>query len=383
MPFYRKMGEIPQKRHTIFRKPDGSLYREQVMGTKGFSGMQSILYHHHPPTQMIKSELFADYRIEYEEQADLCHRHLLTGKYTNTSDAIAGRQYLLGNEDVFIAVVNPTEKMDYFYRNGDGDELLFVHHGTGTIETLFGTLTYRPGDYVVIPIGTIYRVLPDIGRSKFLVIESTSWISTPKRYRNDHGQLLEHSPFCERDLKAPEVLETHTEIGEYEVRTKSRGYLHSHIYPHHPLDVVGWDGYIFPYIFNIGDFEPITGRIHMPPPIHQTFEANNFVVCSFVPRLFDYHPEAVPTPYYHSNVNSDEVLYYVEGNFMSRKGIAEESITLHPSGIPHGPHPGTVEASLGKKETKELAVMIDTFRPLKVVKQAQRFEDPKYKYSWR
>jgi len=383
MPFYRKMGEIPQKRHTIFRKPDGSLYREQVMGTKGFSGMQSILYHHHPPTQMIKSELFADYRIEYEEQADLCHRHLLTGKYTNTSDAIAGRQYLLGNEDVFIAVVNPTEKMDYFYRNGDGDELLFVHHGTGTIETLFGTLTYRPGDYVVIPIGTIYRVLPDIGRSKFLVIESTSWISTPKRYRNDHGQLLEHSPYCERDLKAPEVLETHTEIGEYEVRTKSRGYLHSHIYPHHPLDVVGWDGYIFPYIFNIGDFEPITGRIHMPPPIHQTFEANNFVVCSFVPRLFDYHPEAVPTPYYHSNVNSDEVLYYVEGNFMSRKGIAEESITLHPSGIPHGPHPGTVEASLGKKETKELAVMIDTFRPLKVVKQAQRFEDPKYKYSWR
>jgi len=383
MPFYRKMGEIPQKRHTIFRKPDGSLYREQVMGTKGFSGMQSILYHHHPPTQMIKSELFADYRIEYEEQADLCHRHLLTGKYTNTSDAIAGRQYLLGNEDVFIAVVNPTEKMDYFYRNGDGDELLFVQHGTGTIETLFGTLTYRPGDYVVIPIGTIYRVLPDIGRSKFLVIESTSWISTPKRYRNDHGQLLEHSPFCERDLKAPEVLETHTEIGEYEVRTKSRGYLHSHIYPHHPLDVVGWDGYIFPYIFNIGDFEPITGRIHMPPPIHQTFEANNFVVCSFVPRLFDYHPEAVPTPYYHSNVNSDEVLYYVEGNFMSRKGIAEESITLHPSGIPHGPHPGTVEASLGKKETKELAVMIDTFRPLKVVKQAQRFEDPKYKYSWR
>ncbi|MBP1930556.1 homogentisate 1,2-dioxygenase [Ammoniphilus resinae] len=383
MPFYRQMGEIPKKRHTIFRKPDGSLYREQVMGTKGFSGMQSILYHHHPPTQMMKSELFADCRIEYEEQADLCHRHLLTGKYTDTSDAIAGRQYLLGNEDVVIGVVNPTEKMDYFYRNGDGDELLFVHHGTGRIETLFGTLTYQPGDYVVIPIGTIYRVLPDAGRSKFLVIESTSWITTPNRYRNQHGQLLEHSPFCERDLKAPEVLETHSEVGEYEVRTKSRGYLHSHTYPYHPLDVVGWDGYIFPYIFNIGDFEPITGRIHMPPPIHQTFEAHNFVVCSFVPRLFDYHPEAVPTPYYHSNVNSDEVLYYVEGNFMSRKGIGEESVTLHPSGIPHGPHPGTVEASLGKKETKELAVMIDTFRPLKVVKQAQYLEDSKYKYSWR
>ncbi len=382
MPFYRQLGEIPKKRHTIFRKPDGSLYREQVMGTKGFSGMQSILYHHNPPTQIVKSELIGDCRVEYEEQADLSPRHLLSKQYTVQSDAVAGRKFLLGNEDVLIAVVNPTETMDYFYRNGDGDELLFVHHGTGKIETLFGPLFYKPGDYVVIPVGTVYRVVPDAGESKFLVVETTSWITTPKRYRNPHGQLLEHSPFCERDIHGPEILETHTDKGEYEVRTKSRGYLHSHIYNHHPLDVVGWDGYIFPYLFNIADFEPITGRIHMPPPIHQTFEANNFVICSFVPRLYDYHPEAVPTPYYHSNVDSDEVLYYVQGNFMSRKGVGEESLTLHPCGIPHGPHPGTIEASLGKKETIELAVMIDTFRPLKVVKQAQPLEDKSYKYSW-
>lgn len=301
---------------------------------------------------------------------------------SETGDAVAGRRYLLGNEDIRIGVVNPTEKMSYFYRNGDGDEVLFVHVGTGKIETIFGTLAYRPGDYVVIPVGTIYRVLPDAGESKFLVIESSSWITTPKRYRNEHGQLLEHSPFCERDIRGPEVLVTHTEQGEYEVRTKSRDYLHSHIFAHHPLDVVGWDGYLYPWIFNIADFEPITGRIHMPPPIHQTFEANNFVICSFVPRMYDYHPEAIPAPYYHSNVDSDEVLYYVKGNFMSRKGVSEGSITLHPMGIPHGPHPGTIEASIGKKETLELAVMIDTFRPLRVVKQARDIEDKNYKYSW-
>ncbi|NGQ96135.1 homogentisate 1,2-dioxygenase [Brevibacillus sp. SYP-B805] len=382
MPFYRQMGEIPRKRHIIFRKQDGSLYREQVMGTKGFSGIQSILYHHNPPTQIVKSELIGDCRLEYEEQGDLCHRHFHTNQLSESGDAVAGRRYLLGNEDIRIGVVNPTEKMAYFYRNGDGDEILFVHVGTGKIETIFGTLTYRPGDYIVIPVGTIYRVLPDAGESKFLVIESSSWITTPKRYRNDHGQLLEHSPFCERDIRGPEVLETHTEKGEFEVRTKSREYLHSHILPHHPLDVVGWDGYLYPWIFNIADFEPITGRIHMPPPIHQTFEADNFVICSFVPRLYDYHPEAIPTPYYHSNVDSDEVLYYVKGNFMSRKGVSEGSITLHPSGIPHGPHPGTIEASIGKKETVELAVMIDTFRPLRVVKQAHPVEDKNYKYSW-
>ncbi|NNU88090.1 homogentisate 1,2-dioxygenase [Geobacillus sp. MR] len=384
MVFYKQMGKIPKKRHIIFRKEDGSLYREQVMGTKGFSGIQSILYHHNPPTKLSKVSLLGKFNIEFEEPNALCHRHFLTSQFEKGGDAINGRKYVLGNNDLLIGVAIFDESMDYFYRNGDGDELLFVHYGTGKIETMFGTLTYGPGDYIVIPIGTIYRVIPnlDAGESKFLIVETNSWITTPKRYRNEHGQFLEHSPFCERDIRGPEVLETHIESGEYEVRTKSRGYMHSHIYNHHPFDVVGWDGYLYPWAFNIRDFEPITGRIHQPPPVHQTFEGHNFVICSFVPRLYDYHPEAIPAPYYHSNVDSDEVLYYVEGNFMSRKGISEGSITLHPSGIPHGPHPGTIEASIGKKETLELAVMIDTFQPLRVVKSAQCIEDVNYKYSW-
>ncbi|MCM3268261.1 homogentisate 1,2-dioxygenase [Paenibacillus elgii] len=382
MPFYHRMGQIPNKRHVQFRKEDGSLFREQVMGTKGFSGIQSILYHHGAPTEIVKAEFLGAYSIEYEDDSVLGYRHFQTGAVPKKGDPVLGRTYVLGNDDILLAVSSPTEPMNYYYRNGDGDELLFVHYGTGKVESMFGTLRYRPGDYIVLPIGTIYRIVPDGDDTKFLVVETNSWISTPKRYRNEHGQLLEHSPFCERDIRLPETLETHTELGEFEVRSKTRGALHSHIYNHHPLDVVGWDGYLYPYIFNIADFEPITGRIHMPPPIHQTFEGHQFVVCSFVPRLYDYHPEAVPTPYFHSNVDSDEVLYYVEGNFMSRRGIEEGSITLHPSGIPHGPHPGTIEASLGKKETKELAVMVDTFRPLKVVKAAQAFEDKNYLYSW-
>ncbi len=382
MPFYRQMGKLPRKRHVKFSKEDGTLYREQVMGTKGFSGIQSILYHHYMPTSVSKAELIGSYTPEYEEQGALTHRHFRTAMHQEESDAVSGREYLLGNEDLLIGVVNPTKGMDTFYRNGDGDELLFVHKGTGKVETMFGTLTYRPGDYIVMPIGTIHRYLPDEGESRFLVIETTSWISTPKRYRNAHGQLLEHSPFCERDIRVPEELVAYQELGAFEVHTKSRGFLHRHIMDHHPLDVIGWDGYLYPWIFNVEDFEPITGRIHLPPPIHQTFEGNNFVICSFVPRLYDYHPDAIPAPYYHSNVDSDEVLYYVKGNFMSRKGIEEASITLHPLGIPHGPHPGKIEASIGKKETLELAVMIDTFRPLKVVKNAQKMEDAGYMYSW-
>ena len=383
MSFYHQLGKIPAKRHITFKKEDGSLYREQVMGTKGFSGIQSILYHHNPPTAFYKAELIGERKVEFEEQGALRPRHFYTDNVSKEpTDAVMGREYVLGNDDLLIAVVNPTEQMDYFYRNADGDELIFVHHGTGKIESSFGALEYKPGDYIVIPVGTIYRVAPDAGESKFLVVETTSWISTPDRYRNKFGQLLEHSPFCERDIKVPLQLETHIEKGEFEVRTKTRNHLHAHYFEHHPLDVVGWDGYLYPWIFNIADFEPITGRIHQPPPVHQTFEGQNFVICSFVPRLYDYHPEAIPAPYYHSNVDSDEVLYYVEGNFMSRKGVKEESITLHPLGIPHGPHPGKIEDSIGKKETLELAVMIDTFYPLKVVKKAQQLEDENYQYSW-
>jgi homogentisate 1,2-dioxygenase len=381
--FYRQMGNIPRKRHTQFKKDDGSLFREQVMGTKGFSGSQSILYHHYMPTEVVKSELIGSYLPEYEDQQPLNHRHLITNKVVEEGDALEARQYLLGNSDLLIGTANVTKEMNSFYRNGDGDEMLFIHYGTGKIETMFGVITYQPGDYVVIPIGTIYRVVPDTtAMTKILFIESFSQITTPRRYRNEYGQLLEHSPFCERDIRGPESLVSIDEKGEFEVITKSRGTLHSHVLGHHPLDVVGWDGYLYPWAFNIADFEPITGRIHQPPPVHQTFEGHNFVVCSFVPRLYDYHPEAIPAPYYHSNVNSDELLYYVEGNFMSRKGVHEGSITLHPSGIPHGPHPGKTEASIGKKETLELAVMIDTFKPLKVVKKANDIEDPNYMYSW-
>jgi homogentisate 1,2-dioxygenase len=381
--YYRQLGEIPLKRHTMFKKDDGSLYREQVMGTRGFSGTQSILYHHYMPTEVKKSELKGSYLPEYEEPTSLMHRHFHTDQSVKKGNALESREYLLGNSDLLIGTANVSEPMESFYRNGDGDEMLFIHHGSGKVESMFGTINYGPGDYINIPIGTIYRVVPDHNvTTKILFIESFSQITTPKRYRNEYGQLLEHSPFCERDIRGPENLQTHDSKGEYEVITKSRGHLHSHILGHHPLDVVGWDGYLYPWAFNIADFEPITGRIHQPPPVHQTFEGNNFVVCSFVPRVFDYHPEAIPAPYYHSNVNSDELLYYVEGNFMSRKGVREGSITLHPSGIPHGPHPGKVEASIGKKETLELAVMIDTFHPLKIVKKAAEIEDSNYMFSW-
>lgn len=381
--FYRQMGRIPHKRHTTFKKSDGTLFREQVMGTKGFSGTQSILYHHYMPTEVARTKLIGKYVPEYEGQESLKHRHLFTDQIEKKGNALSAREYLLGNDDLLIGTINITEPMKSFYRNGDGDEMLYIHYGTGKIETMFGTLTYRPGDYVIIPIGTIYKVIPDNEQlTKVLLVESFSQITTPRRYRNEYGQLLEHSPFCERDIRGPETLETYDQKGEHEVITKTRGYLHSHILNHHPLDVEGWDGYLYPWVFNIEDFEPITGSVHQPPPVHQTFEGHNFVVCSFVPRLYDYHPEAIPAPYYHSNVNSDELLYYVEGNFMSRKGIREGSITLHPSGIPHGPHPGKTEASIGKKETLELAVMIDTFRPLKLVKKAKLIEDEKYMYTW-
>ncbi|MCA1032420.1 homogentisate 1,2-dioxygenase [Bacillus timonensis] len=381
MVYYQKMGSIPKKRHTMFKKQNGSLYREQVMGTKGFSGAQSILYHCHAPTEVTELGGYQTYLPAYEEQDVHKHRHFKTFSNSYKSNALDGRIYCLGNSDLVIATCDVNEEMDFYYRNGDGDELLFVHEGSGKVETMFGTITYRSGDYINIPIGTIYKLSP-VEETKLLIIESNSQITTPRRYRNEYGQLLEHSPFCERDFRGPEKLETFDEIGDFEVRTKTRGYIHQHVLGHHPFDVIGWDGYLYPWVFNIEDFEPITGRVHMPPPIHQNFEGHNFVVCSFVPRMYDYHPEAIPAPYFHSNVNSDEVLYYVKGNFMSRKGVEEGSITLHPSAIPHGPHPGKIEGSIGKKETLELAVMIDTFKPLKVFTNAQHIEDKDYMFSW-
>jgi homogentisate 1,2-dioxygenase len=383
MTYYYRMGEVPHKRHTQFRQPDGSLYHEEVMGIHGFAGIQSLLYHIRPPTRVQRMEVVTSTEITYPDQGPLRHRHFLTAEIPEGGDAIEGRVPLMGNADVALYIARPTSKMEYWYKHGQGDDVLFIHDGTGTLESQFGNLRYRPGDYLVIPTGTIWRLLPDDGvEQRMLVVEAYGHIEPPKRYLNRFGQFLEHSPYSERDIRPPDDLVPHDETGEFEVRVKTRGQLTRFIYGHHPLDVVGWDGHLWPFAFNIEDFEPITGRVHQPPPVHQTFDGPGFVLCSFVPRLFDYHPLAIPAPYNHSNVDSDEVLYYVEGDFMSRKGIKRASITVHPNGIPHGPHPGTYEGSIGKERTEELAVMVDTFRPLKITRYAQEMEDEKYPYSW-
>ncbi|HLV80854.1 MAG TPA: homogentisate 1,2-dioxygenase [Chthonomonadaceae bacterium] len=383
MPRYVQLGTVPPKRHIQFRKPDGGLYAEQVFGTKGFSGIASILYHVHPPTLVADFEPIGDARPELLGDDSLHHRHLKTMAFPACGDPISGRTPLLVNDDVSIGLSRPDEPMDYYYKNADGDDLLFVHEGSGRLETMFGTLPYRQGDYLVIPRGVIYRIVAESPATRMLVIESASAIEVPRRYRNEYGQLLEHAPYYERDIRAPETLETHDEKGRFEVRIKARGKINAYFYDYHPFDVIGWDGYLYPWAFNIGDYEPVTGSIHQPPPSHQTFEAHNFVVCSFVPRMLDYHPEAVPIPYNHSNLDSDEMLYYCNDRFSSRKGIEEGSITLHPSGLPHGPQPGAVEASLGKTRTEELAVMVDTFRPMKMTRAAAAMEDANYPMSWK
>jgi homogentisate 1,2-dioxygenase len=384
MAHYVRLGSIPKKRHTQFRKPDGSLYSEQVFGTKGFSGISSTLYHINLPTQTVDYAPLPSPKVEIIDEEPLRHHHVKTHNFPAGGDPISGRSTLLVNDDVAIGLCRPTEPMSYFYKNADGDDLLFVHEGTGKLETMFGTLPYHEGDYLIIPRGTIYRVVADEGEQRMLIIESAaSTIEPPHRYRNEYGQLLEHAPYCERDVRVPEALETHDETGRFEVRVKRRGRMTAYFYEFHPLDVAGWDGFLYPWAINIADFEPITGAIHQPPPTHQMFEAHNFVVCSFVPRMLDYHPDAVPIPYNHSNLDSDELLYYVNGNFASRRGIEVGSMTLHPSGIPHGPQPGAVEASLGKTRTEELAVMVDTFRPLKLTKAAMSLEDAQYPFSWK
>jgi homogentisate 1,2-dioxygenase len=383
MTYYYKMGSIPHKRHTQFRQPDGSLYHEELMGIHGFSGIQSLLYHLHPPTQIQQIGLEKTVDITYEEQDSLRHRHLRTAKVGTGGDAVEARVPLMANADICISVARPTQPMPYWYRFAHGDEVIFIHDGSGVLESQYGTLRYGSGDYLVIPAGVLWRILPDDGvEQRMLVIEVWGHIEPPERYLNRYGQFLETSPYNERDIRPPDELIAHDQEGEFEVRVKARDRITSYLYHHHPLDVVGWDGHLWPFAFNIEDFEPITGRIHQPPPVHQTFSGPGFVVCSFVPRLFDYHPLAIPAPYNHSNVDSDEVIYYVKGNFMSRKGIERASITVHPSGIPHGPHPGMYEGSLGKERTDELAVMIDTFRPLRLTQNAHLLEDKDYAYSW-
>jgi len=382
--YYHRLGNIPPKRHTQFRQPDGSLYREELVTSEGFSGIYSTLYHTHPPTRIKKISDPVKYRARRIESYDLRHTHLNTSLVTNTgTDYLNARKVLLTNNDCSISICSPSErKMNFFYKNAEGDEVLFVHDGSGSLISPLGKLDFRKGDYIVIPRTIIYKLEFNEGPLRLLILESASPVETVKRYRNQLGQLLEHSPYCERDIRPPAELLSDVSKGDFLIQIKKQGCLHQYIYDYSPLDLVGWDGFLWPYAFSIHDFEPITGRIHQPPPVHQTFQGHNFVICSFVPRLFDYHPLAIPAPYNHSNIDSDEVLYYAEGNFMSRKGIDRGSFTLHPGGLPHGPHPGTAEKSIGAKETHELAVMIDTFRPLFLTEDALEFVDSKYPMSW-
>lgn len=383
MPSYYKLGEIPHKRHTQFRKPDGSLYSEQLFSTEGFSNDSSLLYHVYPPTQITKTEKPINVKPQIAEEGMLKHRSFEAFKIRPAKDFLDSRVPVLVNNDVYISLAAPQQSIThYFYKNADADELIFIHEGSGVLKTMYGELSFAYGDYLNIPRGTIYQIHFNDENNRLFIVESFSPIRFPKKYLSKYGQLLEHSPYCERDIRPPQNLVTHNEKGDFLMRTKKKGILYNIYYASHPFDVVGWDGCCYPYAFSIHDFEPITGRVHQPPPVHQTFEGNNYVVCSFVPRLFDYHPQAVPAPYNHSNIDSDELIYYVDGDFMSRKNVTRGMITLHPGGIPHGPHPGAVEKSIGAKETKELAVMVDTFHPLMLTNQGLEIENEDYTMSW-
>jgi len=383
MPIYHRLGKIPPKRHTQFLKPDGNLHYEQLFGTIGFDGMSSLLYHLHRPTMVKEIVTSTDVTPKIAVEKNMHARKLIGFNAPPKDDFLEARVPLLVNSDIHIGVASPRKSLrEYFYKNADADEMLFIHKGSGTLRTLVGNIQFEYGDYLIIPRGMIYQIDFDTEENRILYAESFHPIYTPKRYRNWFGQLLEHSPFCERDYKVPTELETYNEEGEFLMKIKKQNTLHELVYATHPFDVVGWDGYNFPYGFSIHNFEPITGRVHQPPPVHQTFETKAFVICSFCPRLYDYHPKAIPAPYNHSNIDSDEMLYYVDGDFMSRNDIDEGYITLHPGGIPHGPHPGAYERSIGKKSTEELAVMIDTFKPLKVTEDALKLDDGKYYKSW-
>lgn len=380
---YHSLGAIPNKRHIQYRQPDGSLYHEELFSTEGFSDTYSILYHCHPPTQIVQVGEPYSVAPKVVHDKQLKPRSLMGFHTTPEDDYLKSRKPVLVNDDCKIILAAPRKSMDnYFFKNADADEIIFVHEGSGVLKSMYGQLTFEYGDYLVIPRGTTYQLHFNTEDNRLFIVESTSPIVTPKRYRNQFGQHLEHSPFCERDIRKPTHLETHNEQGQFLFYIKKQDVIYPYTYLNHPFDVIGWDGYVYPYAFSIHNFEPITGRVHMPPPIHQTFETRGFVVCSFVPRLYDYHPLSIPAPYHHSNIDSDEVLYYVDGDFMSRKHVERGMITLHPGGIPHGPHPGTIEKSIGAKETRELAVMVDTFRPLKITDHAAAIEDANYYQSW-
>ena len=383
MPIYHKLGKIPHKRHITFYKDDGSLYAEELFGTAGFTGTSSLSYHLYPPTRILRYDEPYSVAPEVAVDKNLKPMSFKGFDIQPEEDYLKSRKTLFVNNDMHIGLAAPKGfSEDYFFKNGDADEMIFVHRGSGTLKTMYGKIPFEYGDYLIIPRGTVYRMEFDNEDNRLLIVEAFSPIRTPARYRNNFGQLLEHSPFCERDYKLPRDLETIDEEGEFKILTKKQGMMYTYYYANHPFDVVGWDGFHYPFAMSIFDFEPITGRIHLPPPIHQHFEGNNFVICSFVPRLYDYHPQAIPAPYHHSNVDSDELLYYVDGDFMSRNNIQKGQITLHPGGMPHGPHPGAVERSIGKKATEELAVMIDPFNPVKITRQALEISIDDYYKSW-
>ena len=381
MPFYVRAGAVPAKRHIQFRRPDGGLYAEELLSTKGFDGVYSLVYHLRPPTAALDVRPWDRPTRRFAPNEPVRNRHFATGRSQRPGDAVDGRVPLLGNADIVFSVADVATPMKYFYRNAGGDELLFVHRGTGVLETPFGELAYRTHDYVVVPSGTTYRLQP-AEPTRLIVYESRGHVSIPRKFRNEYGQLEEHAPYCERDFRVPVLREPVDARGEYEVRVTNGGRHATYILQNHPFDVAGWDGYCYPYAFNADEYAPVTGKLHQPPPAHATFEAPGAAFCVFVPRLFDYHPLAIPVPYNHSSVDCDEVLYYVSGNFMSRRGIEEGSVTLHAAGAPHGPQPGAVEGSLGKASTDELAVMVDTFAPLDIADEALALEEPSYYRSW-
>ena len=380
---YYHLGNFPHKRHIQFRKPDGSLYNEQLFSTEGFSNIYSTLYHNYPPTMITQIGDPVSVAPKVINDRQLKPRSIQGFKINAEDDFLVSRKPVFVNDETKIVLAAPRKSMTaYFYKNADSDECIFVHVGSGTLRTMYGNLKFGYGDYLIIPRGTIYQLEFDTEDNRLLIVESTTPIVTPKRYRNEFGQFTEWSPFCERDIRKPEELITHDEKGQFLVQVKKQNLMYPYHYMAHPFDVVGWDGYLYPYAFSIHNFEPITGRIHMPPPIHQTFESKGMVICSFVPRMYDYHPQSVPAPYHHSNIDSEELLYYVDGEFMSRKHVEKGMITLHPGGLPHGPHPGAIEKSIGQTETKELAVMVDTFRPLLMTEFATSIEDQDYYLSW-
>lgn len=382
MPCYQQRGELPAKRHTAFRRPDGGLYAEHLMGTLGFDGPASLLYHTHRPTQILSSRPLDHNQIDEAADESVRMRHFRTAELKEVSSATLERTPLLFNRDVVVSIVRPQKTDEFFFRNGQADQVHYISQGCGVLESEFGLLHYREGDYVVVPRGILHRFCLEAKPHTMLIFETPSYIRFPSRYLTREGQLMEQAPFCERDVRAPEELKCNDQQGEFRVVVKQRNHLTETTLDHHPCDVVGWDGCYYPWALSIHDFEPITGSLHQPPPVHQTLQADQFVLCSFTPRMLDYHPDAVPAPYNHSNVMSDEVIYYANDQFISRSGAGFGSLTLHPAGLPHGPQPGRAEASIGGKRTEELAVMIDTFHPLQVAESAVALEDATYGQSW-